>query len=87
MMKIKDKDFEQLRDAMIPILTNNPEVWKEYKQKGLSKHQFCWDVFWATKPWDVPGATKPGSINHLHSYLNDANITTALMKICGPFMI
>jgi hypothetical protein len=78
MMKIKDKDFEQLRDAMIPILTNNPEVWKEYKQKGLSKHRFCWDVFWATKP---------GSINHLYSYLNDANITTALMKICGPFMI
>lgn len=77
-MKMKPEHYEQLRDSMIPILHGNPTAWNEYKQKGLSKHRFCWDVLWATKP---------SSINQLYSYLDDANITTALMKICSPFMV
>lgn len=27
------------------------------------------------------------NIQSLYSYLNDANITTALMKICEPYMV
>lgn len=78
-MKIRPEHFEKLRDAMLPVLSLNSDAYKEYKAKGLSKHRFVWDVLWAAKP----GTT----LNDIYGYANDAHITTALMKICSPFMI
>ena len=64
---------------MIPILTQNPGAWAEYKKKGYSAHRFVWDVLWTAKPGRV--------LNDIYGYANDSHITTALKKICSPFMI
>ena len=78
-MKMTPEDFKVVRDAIVPLLTapENRNLWAKYKAKGLSKQRFCWDTLWASKL----------NIQSLYSYLNDANITTALMKICEPYMV
>jgi len=78
-MKMTTDDFKSLRDAITALLTapEHRDVWKNYKDKGLSKKRFCWDAMHASKV-----STQP-----LYRYLNDDNITTALMKICEPYMV
>jgi hypothetical protein len=78
-MKMKPEDFKVVRDAITPLLTDpvNENLWKTYKAKGLNRKRFVWDILWATRL----------NLLHLYDYLNDDNITTALLRICEPYMV
>ena len=73
-MKITPQDFGTLQDAILPLLNapNSCNLWKNYQAKGLTEKRFVWDLLWASKV----------NTNAMYKYLNDDNITTALIKIC-----
>ena len=51
---------------------------RDYAQHGLSMERYRWDVLFA-----VPRAQRELLMKKLYTYLNDAQIDTALRKILG----
>jgi hypothetical protein len=74
-MKITDKDFKDLKEA----IENTPLYLRpdkeEYRSKGYSSMRYRWDWFWRSN----------FNPSKLYKYLNDDNIDTALRKLCQYF--
>ena len=70
-MKITDKDYNELKKAMVI----NDDLKAFYKRYGRSKERFAWDMLHISF-YDT---------NKLYKYLNDSNIQTALFKIIGEY--
>ena len=72
-MKIKKEHFKELEEVINNIHISD---WRKYyKEKGLSKERFIWDMFYLSK-FDC---------NILYDYLNDSHIQTALSKIISKY--
>lgn len=69
-LKITNEHYELLKTEFNKI--HNDTFYKEYQSKGLSDIRYCWDILWQSK------AIRKLS---LYDYLNDTNITSAVIKI------
>ncbi len=72
-IKMKPDDFEELKKAILAVLEKVPNAYEKYQEMGLSDNHFNWNMLWASK----------FNTNKLYSYLNDAQIDTALKRITG----
>ena len=78
-MRIKEKHYQELKksiDDRLNVNNNRVVITDHYKNLGLSKERFAWDLFYNTAE---------GLINKLTVYLNDSHIQTALFKIIREY--
>lgn len=84
-MKMKDKDYHQLVDALDKLDSNTPggldALAQTYRDSGLSYKRFRWDILHASKLRAGQSVGTPTGWN-VYDYLNDDHIDTALQKYC-----
>jgi hypothetical protein len=72
-MKMTAEHFELLKRIVGPWVT--PASKRVYKDAGLSKERYSWDMLWRSG----------FATGVLYNYLNDKHIQTALFKIVGEY--